>query len=95
MGMLNIERIGGLAGFGMAGSAIKSDGQIAFTALSPADQKLVEALFKSRGKAEASQMRDGFRYRISRGSQTGADVIEVPETSMPAALIACVKDRLG
>lgn len=99
MGTLKVERIGGLAGFGGAKSRLKSDGQIAFSELPLSDQRAVEALFKSGGKAAPSQMRDGFSYRITRRADVGGgaagDTILVPEDKMPAALIACVKDRIG
>jgi hypothetical protein len=99
MEMLKVERIGGLAGFGGAKSRLKSDGEIAFSDLSLSDQKAVEALFKAGGKAAPSQIRDGFSYRVTRGGDgwgaAAGDTILVPEDKMPAALIACVKDRIG
>ena len=95
MGMLKVERIGGFAGFGGASSRLKSDGVVPFTALSPADQRKVEAMFNAKGAADASPMRDGFSYRITRATKAGDDVIEVPESAVPAALVACVKDRIG
>ncbi len=95
MGILKVERIGGLAGLGGAKSRLKSDGQIAFSALSLREQKAVEVLFKTSGKAAPSQMRDGFSYRVTRGGGAAGDTIFVPEDKMPAALIACVKDRIG
>ncbi len=99
MGILKVERIGGIAGFGGAKSRLKSDGEIAFSALPLSDQKAVEALFKASGKNAPSQKRDGFSYRVTRGGDVGGaaagDTILVPEDKMPAALIACVKDRIG
>ena len=99
MGILKVERIGGLAGFGGAKSRLKSDGEIAFSALPISDQKAVEVLFNTRGKEAPSKMRDGFSYRVTRGADVGGgaagDTILVPEDKMPAALIACVKDRIG
>jgi len=95
MGILKVERIGGLAGFGGAKSRLKSDGEIAFSALPLSDQKAVEALFKAGGKPKQPQMRDGFSYRVSRGGTAAGETILVPEDKMPAALIACVKDRIG
>ena len=95
MGILKIERIGGLAGFGMEGSRVKSEGEISFSALSSADQSLVDGLFtaKSKATANSSRMRDGFRYRISRKGGSGMDVIEVDEAKVPVPLIATIKDR--
>jgi hypothetical protein len=95
MGILKVERIGGLAGFGGARSRLKSDGQIAFATLSLTDQKAVEALFKAHGKDTPSPVRDGFSYSVTRGGGAAGDTILVPEDKMPAALIACVKDRIG
>ncbi len=95
MGMLKVERIGGFAGYGGANSRLKSDGVMAFSALSPADQRRVEAMFNAKGAADASPVRDGFSYRITRATKTGDDVIVVPESTVPAAMIACVKDRIG
>ena len=94
MGILKVERIGGLAGFGGARSRLKSDGEIAFSSLSLSDQKAVEALFKAHGKSAPSQMRDGFRYRVTRGGKGVGVTILIAEDKMPAALIACVKDRI-
>jgi hypothetical protein len=95
MGMLKVERIGGLAGFGGARSLLKSDGEIAFSTLSLSDQKAVDALFKAKSKAAPSPVRDGFSYRVTRGGGAAGNTILVPEDKMPAALIACVKDRIG
>jgi len=49
---------------------------------------------KARGAAVTPQMRDGFRYRISRQTKTGAETIEVPESMVPAALLSGVKDSI-
>ena len=95
MSILKVERIGGLAGFGGAKSRLKSDGEIAFSSLSLSDQKTIEALFKAKGNAATSQTRDGFSYRVTRGRGAAGETILVPEDKMPAALIACVKDRIG
>lgn len=98
MGILTIERIGGFAGYGGAGSSLKSDGKIAYSKLSGADQRTVETLFaataKERKAWENPLMRDGFRYRITRGDGAKPLTVEVPEEKVPAALIGCVKDRI-
>jgi hypothetical protein len=94
MGILKVERVGGLAGFGGARSRLKSDGEIAFSSLSLSDQKAVEALFKASGQNPTSHMRDGFSYRITRGCGAAGETILITEDKMPAALIACIKDRI-
>ena len=94
MSKLQVERIGGLAGFGGARSHLRSQGEIDLETLSAKDQRAVESLFKSSGKAEPSQVRDGFRYRIGRTTPGGVETIEVPEDVVPAAIRECVKDEL-
>ena len=98
MGILSIERIGGLAGYGGAGSRIKSEGKIAYLALAPVDQRKVDALFGATAKEKAAWenplMRDGFRYRITRSGAGMSSTIEVPEDKVPISLVGCVKDRI-
>ena len=94
MALLHVERIGGLAGFGGVGARVRSQGQLDTDALSLEEQHAVEALFKSPGKAKSSQIRDGFRYRISRATSGGTVTIEAPEAAVPTALAQCVKDEI-
>lgn len=94
MSKLQVERIGGLAGFGGARSRLRSQGEIDLETLSDEDQRAVQSLFQSHGNAEASQMRDGFLYRIARTTPGGVETIEVPEDVVPAAIRECVKDEL-
>jgi len=95
MGMLKIEKIGGLAGFGLPGSRIKSSGESAISALSAADQAWVEASFQKppRSQKEGNE-RDTHRYRITRTRDGHEQTIEVPEALVPHALKACVTDKL-
>jgi hypothetical protein len=95
MGMLKIERIGGLAGFGLAGSKLSSSGEQAISALSADDQASVEALFHGPAhQPGADQTRDGFRYRLTRVTDGKNQTVEVPESAVPSALKACVSDKL-
>jgi hypothetical protein len=93
MGTLKIERIGGLAGFGLSNSRIKSTGEQAISALSADDQASVEALFHNPAQGPG-QERDAFRYRITRVTNGKNQTIEVPESIVPPALKACVSDKL-
>lgn len=96
MGIVKIERVGGLGGFG--GPHLKSRGECSLADLSAADQAAVDALFASQGKTHAvprnAPMRDGFSYRISRQTARGTKTVEVPESMVPAALVASVKDSI-
>ena len=82
MDRLDIERVGGFAGFGGPGSHLRSRGQLDSASLSTADKQAVEALFSSLPKA-ASKTADGFRYRITRHTASGSKTIEVPEEHVP------------
>lgn len=90
---LKIERVGGLAGFGLPGSHLKSRGDVAVADLSPADRHAVDALFESKAMP-APGMPDAFRYRITRQTPKGPQTIEVPENSVPPSLRNRVTDEL-
>jgi len=95
MSTLKIERIGGLAGFGVPGSRLSSSGEQAMSALSAADQAAVEDLFSNPQRHKGSgQERDAFRYRITRNRNGQDETVEVPEAAVPQALKACVSDKL-
>lgn len=96
MSRIDVERLGGLAGFGTPGSHLVSRGQIDLVELSSADRDAIENLFTdhARGKRRAVQMPDSFRYRISRERGGRTQVIEVAESEVPAVVVACVRDEL-
>jgi hypothetical protein len=94
MGRLQIERIGGFAGFG--GPHLKSRGELALSDLSPADIQAVEGLFNDPQKAVPAQPgeADAFRYRLTRQTPAGTRTIEVPSNAVPKALRDSVRDVL-
>lgn len=95
MGTVKVEKIGGLAGFGLPGSKLKSSGETTISALSSADQAWVEALFqKPPSSQKAGNERDVHRYRITRTENGRDQTVEVPEAAVPHALKACVTDKL-
>jgi hypothetical protein len=91
---LQIERIGGFAGFG--GPHLKSRGELTLSDLSPADRQAIEVLFNDPQKAVPAHPgeADAFRYRITRQTAAGAQTIEVPSNAVPAALRDTVRDVL-
>lgn len=93
MAKLQVERLGGLAGFGGAHARIRSLGEIDLATLSAADRKAVDGLFESKEKTPPSQARDSFRYRICRTTSEGVETIELPEEDVPAVVSQCVKDE--
>lgn len=94
MDRLQIERIGGFAGFG--GPHLKSRGELAVSDLSPADRQTVEDLFNDPQKAVPAHPgeADTFRYRITRQTAAGTQTIDVPGNAVPAALRDSVRDVL-
>ena len=96
MGVLKVERLGGLAGMGLAGSHLRARGEIDPARLSAADRKRVDALFAGAGQgaAEPSPVRDGFTYRLTRSGAAGEESVEIAESALPAAIAASVKDEL-
>jgi hypothetical protein len=88
MTVVHVEKLGGLPAIGSPRSALRSCGEIALSDLSKADRAALDALFRNPPPAAPSAVRDGFRYRITRG----ADTIEIPEAAVPRAVAACVKD---
>ena len=90
---LIIERVGGFAGFGSSGSHLKSKGQCDAAALSASDKARVDALFAHGDQSRTTPAQpDAFRYIISRQTAAGRQTVEVPESGVPDALTACVKD---
>jgi hypothetical protein len=90
---LKIERVGGLAGFSLPGSHIKSGGELALSKLSPVDLKALDALFHGGATAGAPKP-DGFVYRITRTIGNALKTIEVPEDHVPMVIRNAVKNTL-
>lgn len=95
MDELEIERLGGLGGFGMGSSRLRSRGTVSLAKLPEPDQEAVQALFSGKKSSpKASKMRDGFTYRIVWRSDKGERTIEVPEQLVPQSLASAVRDTL-
>lgn len=92
--VLTIERIGGLGGFGLPGSRIRSRGTISLDALSAEDRDHVMALFASHAASTPAGHPDGFIYRLTRRTAAGDETVEVPESAVPQALIAGIRDEI-
>jgi hypothetical protein len=90
---IKIERVGGLGGFGLAGSRIQSKGRVDLNKLSQTDRDTIERLFKSDHPKEGASP-DAFRYRLTRTSSSGEHTVEVPEHQVPQAARDCVRDEL-
>ena len=103
---LTIERRGGLGGFGLPGSRVKSGGEILLSKLSAADRKIIDALFAAVAKiadavkeikaaAPPVPNPDGFIYRLTRTINGKPRTIEVTEDRVPEAVRNAVKATLA
>jgi len=90
---VKVERIDGFTGYGLPGSHLKSEGEIAISDLSPADLLALDALF-SKNLLTSNPMADALRYRITRKVGNKLQTIEVPDELVPMSLKNCVKDTL-
>lgn len=96
---IRVERLGGLGGFGLPGSRLRSEGQVDPAGLPPAARAQVERLFGAAGApgarpAARSPGADRFRYRLTRTLGHTTTVIEVAEDQLPREIIDCVRDEL-
>ena len=94
--LLHVERFGGIGGFGLPGAAVRSRGVVRCAELEPSALSMLERLFSAQQRpAAAGLVRDGFCYRISRGTGATLQTIEVAEHEVPAAIRASVTDELA
>ncbi len=94
MPRVEVERVGGFAGFGGPGSRLQSRGTVETSALSDDDRDAVDKLFARVHPAPAAVNPDGYIYRLTRQTREGTQTIEVAEAHVPEALRAAVKDRI-
>lgn len=92
-GRIDIERFGGLAGYGMPGSRIRSRGYILAKDLSVSDQALLREVFLAPTEAP-TWVRDAFRYHLTRQSDCGPQTVVVPESMVPEAIRDALHDEL-
>ncbi len=94
MAELTIEKIGGLAGFGLPNSRLRSRGSCTAEELTAADRGAVDALFAGKRARASPAGGDQFRYRITRQAAAGEQSVEVAEADVPAKLMASLKDEI-
>ena len=91
--MVDIERLGGFAGFGGPGSRLQSRGTVDTSALTEPDKQAIETLFAKPAPPLRVQP-DGYLYRLTRHTDSGQQTIEVADQQVPDTLKAAVKDRI-
>lgn len=92
-GRIDVERLGGLARYGMEGSHLRSRGFILFKDLSPADQRILLAIFLLPS-TPPEWVRDVFLYRLTRQTNTGPQTVTVAENLVPEAIRDSVHDEI-
>ncbi len=93
---IDVERLGGFAGYGLPGSRLRSKGEVLLTALSAGDRAAVDALFAGPASGAAtSAARAAFRSRLTRLGAAHTVSIEVEEQQVPALLRDCVIDVIA
>ena len=92
MRKLTVERLGGLAGFGSVGSAIRAEAEIDLDSLDRSTCEQIEDLIKVP-RPPARRRPDGFTYRVTLFDQGKASTAEISESEFPASVAARVADR--
>jgi emfourin len=94
---LRIERLGGLGGFGLPGSRVRSCGEIEYGSLDAVARQVVDQLFSNRSATPArgasAPVPDGFRYRLSRGHGTSFETVQVAEAELPEVILGSLRDE--
>ncbi|MOA50355.1 hypothetical protein D3C78_1733600 [compost metagenome] len=91
-GTIEVERLGGLAGYGQPGARLRSRCRIQARDLSPADQATLQHIFLHPTPTPAPG-RDAFRYSFTRQLGEGVQTVIVAETVVPQAIRNCVRDE--
>jgi hypothetical protein len=93
---VEVERFGGLGGFGLPGSRVRSRGVL--RKLNAADREQLELLFTSKPSRQgaAASSGDQFRYQLTLRRQDGsaAGQIELSEDAVPDLVRDCVREEL-
>lgn len=92
-GRIDVERLGGLAGYGMPGARLRSRGFIMAHGLSLVDQATLQELFLHPMEALV-QARDAFRYSLTRQRDNRLHTVVVAEAAVPEAILNCLRDEL-
>ena len=94
---LKVERKGGLAGFGLPSSRIRSVGSVDLRTLSAGDRQAIEGLFAGgppRGNPAGAVQADAFQYHLTMTTPRGEKTVVVPEDQVPDAVRDAVHDEM-
>ncbi|HZV54809.1 MAG TPA: protealysin inhibitor emfourin [Rhodocyclaceae bacterium] len=90
---LEIEKLGGFAGFGQPGSRLRCRAVVTGVELTDEERGTIAALFASPGHAPGVGA-DAFRYRLTLSCGADCRKIEVGEDDLPASLQTRLQDEL-
>lgn len=93
---IELERLGGLGGFGLPGSHIRSRAVFSADQLHEDERRLLATLLDAGGSSASPTpgAADAFRCRVTIERAGRRQVIEVPESALPARLTAQIRDEL-
>lgn len=92
-GRIDVERLGGLPGYGLPGSHLRSRGHILARDLGPCDQQTLHRLFMQPAEPPPL-LRDGFIYHLTRQTDSGPHTVAAAEAHVPDAIRDCVRDEI-
>lgn len=90
-GKIEVERLGGQAGYGQPGARLRSRCLLQASDLSPADQAALREIFL-HPTPTPPQERDAFRYSFTRQHDNGVQTVVVAEKTVPQAILNCLRD---
>ena len=94
---LKVERKGGLAGFGLPSSRIRSLGSVDLRTLSASDRQAVERMFAGDSPSATAArpvQADAFQYHLTMTTPQGEKTVVVPEDRVPDAIRDSVHDEM-
>ena len=94
---LKVERKGGLAGFGLPNSRVRSVGSVDLRTLSSTDRRTIETFFASgtpKPPPASPVQADAFQYHLTMTTAQGERSVVVPEHQVPDAIRDAVQDEM-
>lgn len=91
-GKIEVERLGGQAGYGQPGARLRSRCHFQASDLSPTDQAALQEIFLHPTPTPAPE-RDAFRYSFTRQRDDGVQTVVVAEKTVPQAILNCLRNE--
>lgn len=92
--IVEIERVGGFAGFGLPGSGLRSVATCAWSELSEADRDAIAGGATAAGGVfDLDEARDGFYYRVTVHAPTGPITYFLREGALSETVVDSLVDQ--